>query len=403
MKNPEDLYDALLDPKTREAALSELAPRGDTLYGIPQLERDQKRKLLSLDLFGGYGWGPVFNQFMGGGLSPGDLVGVGAASAGAGKTAFLMQLADGFALRCQRVLSNSERGPLTPVLLLSELSPDTLARRQLAWSVEVPGYLPSVAIFRAGNEHPDNKPLYEEARRLLRTNGDAVELGGSAGRVFQIRQWQRQVSQSRFVAKAREMAKRTQFSFSFSLVGLLRFVISEWRALLEAEYGREVWPILILDPVQRWQESGRNELESLNELARALDDAADQDGFIVFFSSDTNKTSAKGELDGDPMEVGAGLFRGSYTLLHCADVALYLARPEGDPKDPVRIVPVRLFKNRHGQSFGEALFRWRPRTGRFVPLSELEADKIKADLTALKLSATKNKPNGKRPAGEDAG
>lgn len=391
--------------ETRYALLDQLAPVASSLYGVPELSRDQKRKLLSLDLHGGYGWGPVFNQFMGGGLSPGDLVGVGAASAGAGKTAFLMQLADGLALRCSRIISGEESGPLTPVLLLSELSPDALARRQLTWAVEVPGYLPSVSIFRAGQNNPESKPLYEEARRQLRTHEDAKELGEAPGRVFQIRQWQRQVSSSRFLELARKTAKQTGASFSVALVEQLRYLVKEWRSLLTESFGGEVWPVVVLDPVQRWQEAGRNELESLNELARALDDAADQDGFIVFFSSDTNKTSAKGELDGDPMEVGAGLFRGSYTLLHCADVALYLARPEGDARDPVRIVPVRLFKNRHGQSFGEALFRWRPRTGKFVPLSELEGEKVKADLTAQKLSATKKSASttsGKaRPLGED--
>lgn len=384
------------------STLDQLAPLSSSLYGVPELLRDQKRKLLSLDLAGGYGWGPMFNQFLGGGLSPGDLVGVGAASAGAGKTAFLMQLADGLALRCSRVLSDEEQGPLTPVLLLSELSPAALARRQLAWAVEVPGYLPSVSIFRAGFGNPDAAPLYEEAKRLLRTHAEAKEKGGSPGRVFQIRQWQRQVSPSRFSETARTTAKRTGASFSVALVEQIRHLVNEWRVLLQESFGREVWPVVVLDPVQRWQEAGRNELESLNELARALDDAADQDGFLVFFSSDTNKTSAKGELEGDPLEVGAGLFRGSYTLLHCADVALYLARPEGDPKDPVRTVPVRLFKNRHGQSFGEAVFRWRPRTGRFVPLSELEAAKLQNEKQDT-LAATKSarSKNGKAKRTED--
>jgi hypothetical protein len=371
------LAEEILD---RHAKLDELAPVSAKLYTRQDLAADKLRALLSLaELPRGYGWGEVLNGYFGGGVGPGDLIAIGAASAGAGKTAFVQQLFHGLALRSAQVAARESPGPLTPVLILSEMSPAALTRRALAWltSEKASTFRAGRTAARPGKEHLVDA-AYADADRLLASPG---------GLLYRLMAWQRQVSPRALLARLRAAG----IEGGAGLVEQLRYLLREWGKVItfDQEVGQlpqcEIWPILVIDPLQRWASGARSEVDALNELAQALDSAADEDGFIAFVTSDTNKTSAKGDLAGDPLEKGAGLFRGSYQLIHNSDVAFYLGRPEGEPQDPTKIVPVQLIKNRYGPGYERALYSWTGATGHFRPLSAVEAERYEAEkkLTAV--------------------
>ena len=125
----------------------------DSLYSLKDLEEDQARELVSLARLptwisgpdSGHGWGSALNDLLGGGVCPGYFIAVGAAYAGAGKTAWVMQIADGLALRNVELLRSGAPGPLTPVIICSEMAPKALTWRSLARWTGCPAHL-----FRAG-------------------------------------------------------------------------------------------------------------------------------------------------------------------------------------------------------------------------------------------------------------
>lgn len=256
------------------------APTLADAYGLAHLEADRGRQLLSLAKLppwpdtvppaSGHGWGEHLDQLLGHGLRPGEMVAIGAASAGAGKTAWLMQLVDGVALRNPYLLAGEGAwGPqLTPVLMASEMSPDALAWRSLArWT----GHPAST--FRAGQSlarrHPSRAPELRQA-----WEGARQALTGEFG---QARHWQRLLSPGKAGLAASRGAKL--------FVEHLRATVGAWRELLAHEHpGHELVPFVVVDPLQRYQ-SGHDEVTDLNALARELcavtaeegvDHAADQ-------------------------------------------------------------------------------------------------------------------------------
>ena len=59
---------------------------------------------------------------------------------------------------------------------------------------------------------------------------------------------------------------------------------------------REIWPLLFIDPIQRFQASGDNAVSALDEFVEELRAVCDEHGFVVLATSDTNKDSAKGAV-----------------------------------------------------------------------------------------------------------
>lgn len=82
----------------RRVDLDSAAPTLGDAYGVAQLEHDRERELLTLsDLPHGHRWGRHLDNILGG-IRPGYFLAFGAENAGSGKTAFVMQVADGLAL-----------------------------------------------------------------------------------------------------------------------------------------------------------------------------------------------------------------------------------------------------------------------------------------------------------------
>lgn len=363
-ERPDPFEDGMEDaPRPKGATL--LQSRAE-LFTLGDLEEAERRDLLSLaELPEGHGWGAELDRMLGGGLAPGMLVALGASRAGAGKTAFLMQLADGLALRCAELTESANAdssAPLTPVLILSEMSARDLGFRTLGRLLGKPARL-----FRSGPaalrqerafledrcNDPDapSKAVANVAELFLRAKEEVRE----GGRLHRIATWQR--------------LGRPDCSGA-GMLHALAVEVEAWRAELAAAHGREVWPVVIVDPIQRWQSPGP-EVEALNELVETLDALADQHGWIAFVTSDTNKDAAKvATVTKEPERMASpALFRGSYKLHHAADVVMVIQPMMVEVRgERESWAAVALDKNRWGPIDDRAFFRWDRPSGRFEPM-----------------------------------
>lgn len=323
-----------LDAEKRDL---ELWPTAASEYGIDDLERDQDREFVRIDTLpawppgndlrpGNHGLGSDINNAIGGGIAPGTLIGIAAAAAKSGKTAFIHQLADGLALRAAEVLAGKARGPLTPLIVLSEMDQRALAWRTLArWT----GY--AAAHFRAGK----SADLAEGYKKAMRSAAREAFAEGS------------------LLDRARKLTRIVKSQNSGKLlVGDLKYQIS----LLRDKYKEhEVLPIIMVDPIQRFMATGKTSAnESMDEFANTLNEEARAGGWCVLLTSDATKATATGSTKGEdlsPEERGTAAFRGSYTLLHILDAALYLVPAETQPsaeKNGYRNLNVVSVSNRWG-------------------------------------------------------
>lgn len=339
------------------------APTLASLYDLAELEADARAELVSVARLpgwvgskegeAGHGWGGEMNRVLGGGLRRGFLVSIGASSAGAGKTAFLMQLADGLALRCVALLKEDAPGPLTPVLILSEMDARALTWRSLARFTGADS-----RIYRAGKsavEMLKERGEYypgAEVEHAFETARDALEGPLGAARKF-----------TRMLTGGRA---------GVALVEQLTALVAQWRDQLFKEHLREVWPVIVVDPIQRFQ-GDEEEVKALNSVMRHLEHATRAEGWIVLLTSDTNKPAASGKSEQkNKREEGAAAFRGSYQLQHLVDVALYLTRPDDDPDRPE--LEAVVVKNRWGSSLPPwPRYQWQVTNGRFFPKAASQA------------------------------
>lgn len=297
------------------------------LYGPDQLLADLDRPLVSLATLPkwpggpdtGHGIGRELNKALGGGIRPGYALGFSAASAKSGKTMFLHQIADGLALRTARLAQ--ERGtdePLTPVFWLSEMDLPALTWRALArWT----GHTQDT--FRAGRD--PRAPRGTFTKEQLQ-GADALRAGAFA-------------EARRFIAQV-----QPQTSGAAMIHELAGLVSARVRAL-EAEHpGREVWPVVVFDPIQRWLDHSKTETEGGNELVEALAHVSARDGWVVLLTSDTVKTTL-GSGEGKPTPPasirGQQAFRGTYKLHHVLHAGVYL-EPE-DKRDNLGAGDVRAY------------------------------------------------------------
>ncbi len=347
------------------------APTLADAYGVAQLARDRERTLIELGslpswpggMAPGHGWGDDLDACLGYGVSPGEMTVLGASSAGAGKTAWLMQIADGCALRCTAIEAGSEAyGPqLTPVIMASEMGANALTWRSLARWTGFPAY-----IFRGGatvehrRKHADAASAWQAAR---------IALDGPLGAA---RRWQRLIEPAHAGAA---VANRT-------FVDFLQRHVEAWRAQIAQRHAsREVVPIVVVDPTQRYQGSD-DAVGALNDLARALCDAAVRNGWVVLLTSDTNKESSTGKAGGNDRERGANAIRGSYNLQHEVTNALYLQSALGPSEEQSasekekgeRDIEVVVVKNRWGPAHPPwPRYIWRTASLRFEPIAQEEA------------------------------
>jgi DnaB helicase-like protein len=348
-----------LEPMTMPASeLDALAPTIGRDCPLIHIEAGMERELVSLATLPlrwnmgpkeGHGVGYELNRAIGGGICRGFIMAVGASAAGTGKTAFVMQIADGLAFRTAELMQDAHSvGPLTPIVVVSEMHAEALTWRSLARVLSVP-----YRVFRAGasawkaEQVEDLETIRKDVQNAL--NGD---LGDA-------RRWVRVVKRGRMGGG--------------QLVAAIRKVAKLWKQELEQAHGREVLPVVVLDPIQRFLEPGQPEIEGQSRLAELLEEAALEDGLIVMVTSDTSKAAAttaprKGER---PDEVAA-VFRGSYKLLHAVDCALVLRRAKQAKWSAGRIeMEVVLAKNRWG-SLDNVPFWYDPAHSRFEARGEKE-------------------------------
>ena len=343
------------------------APTFAEVYGGAELEADSLRPLLPVCGLppwpdgpeDGHGWGTKMNRWLGGGLAPGEIVMIVASAAKAGKTSFLAQLADGYALRTAEIMEKGpeaykEHDPLTPVLWLSEMTVQELSWRQLArWS----GH--SGSSFRGGLTAREDKETARDAlaaftaasETLHKDSDDLLRKARSYMRIFRP-----------------SMSAGTDTAAGVYLIDAVAESVEAWRADLERKYKhrhpghtRPCWPIIVIDPLQRWQDSGANsDVAALDQLIEALDRYTTKHNWIVLVTSDTNKESAKGTKtggqDNNPpkyitQERAAALARGTYKLFHLARAVIGLGDdPDADKHDSKRGVLASLAVFRAGMN-----------------------------------------------------
>jgi hypothetical protein len=287
-------------------------------YGVAQLRRDSARRLLGLERLPGWpgagpcgsGWGPELHAAVGG-LELGARILVGAGGAGHGRSAFVLQLADGLGLRCATAAD-----VLTPVVVLAEDGVDEAGRRTLARFSGRPA-----RVFRDGREG---------AAQWV--GGDLAAVDGALAAAVELLEGELSATRRfvRFVAPALRGP---------DLVAALVDRIAGWRAELSTGPGAgpEVWPVVVVDGLGWWAGGERGAAD----LFEALGTAARRVGFVLLAS----ERDLSDRLD---------------PLL---DVRLELARTDEDPAELV----VRVARQRGGPTGGVARYRFDPATGRVDP------------------------------------
>ena len=185
--------------------------------------------------------------------------------------------------------------------------------------------------------------------------------------------------------------------------------LDAWREALRAETGREVWPVLVVDPAQRFAAGDADEVEALNALCDAIRAEADARKLVVLMTSDTNKAAAKGDPDAggrDAAQEVAATLRGSYKLSHIVDAALVL-RPVEDAEASAggaRKVEVLVGLNRWGPSGQAAAFSYAPASGRFEASEEpARARQTTATERKARTASDREKQSEAAAARRDAG
>lgn len=367
-------------PGSRPSGISDAeadAWAGSNTYGLEAIDVDERRELVEVaNLPLGLGWGAEAQQLLSGGLGPGDVVALGAGIAGAGKTAFLLQLADGLAMRCVELASDPEKNraqPLTPVLIVSELDQKDIAKRFIARLLKFPVNVMrsrTSAVRNYGRMFRDEELSRQLVGQAYQGAREAVGEGG----------WYKAVSPWQHVKR---------MDSSPDMLERLEAHVERWRKTIrEVHPQRDVVPIVVLDPVQRWNPPGMSELEALNVLSEKIDEMADRHGWVVLISSDTNKETAK-QTPNDASS-SAAAFRGTYKLIHSSETTIVLRRddpvagkapkgfrfrraPIGPWQERPVAITISLDKNRNGP-LGEASFMWRPACGFFTPEEREETE-----------------------------
>jgi hypothetical protein len=367
-KGTRSYAELLADPPPEpDRNVAAFAPR---LCDVARLrEREHLQFIPVADLPEGQGVGEVFDEATGGGLAPGSTIGIGAAGTGAGKSALLMQVLDGLALRCAAIVENPEATlPLTPVAIYSEMPSDMLENRTLGRLVGVSGH-----IFAAGRS-----ARRFHAKSWVDDHFDrAAAVMAPGGAYHQIATWQR-------FTRAGKLAGP-------SLVRVIEQDVSAWvEELRRAHPGRDIVPIVALDPIDSFlsTDDRRSEIERMGEMIALMDELADRRGWIVIITVDTNKTSAIEGFSGTAGASGslaAKVFRGTMALLHRLDLALVFD-PGKEDAGGVWEASLLIDKNRTGPSGISIGLRWHKKTGlRFVPdtkaeyTKKVDAKRAKAD------------------------
>ncbi|HET9948849.1 MAG TPA: hypothetical protein VFQ22_08000 [Longimicrobiales bacterium] len=317
------------------------------------------------------GMGPELNRILGGGLSVGQTVAIGARSAGAGKTAWLHQLADGLAAISARTAQHP--GYATPVVYVSELTTRDMSLRSLARAADVEGYLLRDPQGQRGSEHL---------------------AGGMSRGEWALERAREAAKRLRHAADHLTVIDRRQRVTLHDLPEIIRRVRASWE-----ENDIPVPAVtLVIDPLHRVIDLTKPEVEALGLAVTACIDVAQRENAIVIFTSDTTFAAASSRRSVSSLKRADELadasemaFRGSYQLLHLPDVALGILTMRADdenltPEDAKRLAaepPGTLYAEvasaksrwedrglRAAYWYEPAKFRFRPTTSRVLPRDE---------------------------------
>jgi RecA/RadA recombinase len=263
------------------------------------------------------------DAMLGGGIRPGDLIGV-AGAAGGGKSILVGQIA-----------LNAARAGAAVVYASVEMTAHEIVSRWLA-----------LEAFRASDPRGTDWSLgFADVLYGRAFRGEGISDATTRAKVLQRLETARMsIAQVGSRIVVRQVAPG-------STVETLRWLVDETRKRTQAAH-----LVLLVDPIQRLfasEQGGRRgraadavnatEVERCGAVAQELKYLSDQDGVAVMFTSDTTKAAAMGA------QSSVGSLRGSYQLNHHATMVLGLhgaatpedlrARLDGRSKDAEPIAP----------------------------------------------------------------
>ena len=331
----------------------------------------------------GHGFGEAMDDIIGGGLKPGFMAAVGAEAAKFGKTAFMDQWMDGLLLRSAEVLAKLARDEETdePIIVrwdLSEMNSEDLTMRQLGRWLGID----STAFRRGRNGHkaPGIRAVAAETGEdpvvvINRYRAAArSEFKCKTGPLYMIREGGlRRIVNPRTLLGRNDVqdGKPQDHRRGVLLLKALALAVAGDRKARALEWKvpeKQVIPLIFIDPIQRFQSTDGDAVAKLDELVEELRAIADELGAIVFCTSDTNKESAKAPANKPtgpaptPAQIAAGVFRGSYKLLHLPDVAFVLRAVPDSPQ-----MELLVGINRWNGQTDPIRLDFDRRTGRYTP------------------------------------
>lgn len=328
----------------------------DDLFTSGALDQAEHQQLLDIGTLPGWpgapptghGLGEGLTIALGGGIAPGSMTGIAAPKAAAGKTALALQIVGGLALRTALTVLSRDGGPITPVVIVSEMTTRDLFVRHVARLAGVNSRLlrsgPAGALLLArehGMSEADAARMvsseFQRARDLLRAG---------------IWGWS-----SRFTRVVPFVGDGKQFLW------MLEQRVGKWREQLLRLGYPDVWPVVLVDPLQRFAGDG-SEIDAVGSVVKGLHALTRKHDWVTILTSDTTKSSASNA--GKPMDFvdeGTAAYRGTYQIQHLLDTALYMR-----PAEAAGVIEVGPVKNRWGASGSPQKLAWDPATGRFTPL-----------------------------------
>lgn len=259
---------------------------------------ESRKPLIAMD---GAGLGTWFDQVLGGGIQPGEVMAIGSAGAGVGKTAFVHQMADGWAKASAAALANGDgtrRPKVTPVIYVTEMAVRALTIRTLAREGEVPG-----RILRAPAHFPFEAPqAFDRATRAASAFRDAAQFITPIDRSVAVGHGQSAVQTLGHYAER----IRDQWSKSADVQAI----------------------VLAVDPLHRLLAPDMDETSGLTEILGAVLAETQARDLVTIFTSDTTKSAAGARNNGsgdsapDLEQSAEQAFRGNYQLLHIPDHVL---------------------------------------------------------------------------------
>lgn len=303
------------------------------------------------------GWGKQMSEYLGG-VHQGSCIGISANGAGMGKTSYLQQLLDAIALRNDWVLKNNLLDePLMPILIVSELDKYELKLRTLGRYMGVP-----YSALRSKRRAIRLLKLSEEEAAIFKEKAEEFARGEGLG--------------ERFKPWVHILDPKDRAEFRTTLESDLYILKSEAEVSYPAWKGK-VWPVVALDPLQRWVASEGDTILGAGSLAIWFRSLCRKHGYIGFFTSDTNKASAAANKEGLTMDqaqsmTGVEAFRGSQEIMHAATAAVVLYRIKDDnsnPHDATRTMYASVVKNRDGLDRVGVCYEWHRPTGLFAEVT----------------------------------